>query len=373
MYNKKHIKYVRLIILAAFLLVITAVTYLHQLNGGGVSPSIHALCPYGGLESLYNIIFSGTYVQKIFLGTITLLGITILLSIIFRRSFCGYICPFGTLQELFSIIGRKIFNKRFVIPAKVDIPLRYIKYAVLVITILFAWKTAGLWVDPYDPWSAYGHISSGWQSLSSEYIIGLILLIVTVIGSMLYDRFFCKYLCPMGAVYGIFSKLSPSSIVRNKDKCINCNLCSKNCPVNIDVAHIDKVTSAECIGCQNCVLSCPKKDALSYKTTGKVVKPLTVIILVVVIFIGGLFISKSAGLFEVLPEKINSNAQLSVDEIKGYMTIKEVSIGTGIKIDDLYKKLEIPASVPESSKLKDVKNFVNGFEVEAAKTKLNEK
>lgn len=373
MNNKKHIKYLRLIILAAFLLVITAVTYLHQVNGGGESPSIHALCPYGGLESLYNVIFSGTYIQKIFLGTITLLAITILISIIFRRSFCGYICPFGTLQELFSKIGRKIFHKRFVLPSKVDKPLRYLKYVVLVITIIFAWKTAGLWVDPYDPWAAYGHISAGWQSLSSEYLIGLILLVVTIIGSMLYDRFFCKYLCPMGAVYGIFSKLSPSSIVRDKDKCINCNLCSKNCPVNIDVANIDKVTSAECIGCQSCVLTCPKKDALSYKTAGKFMKPLTVIILVVVIFIGGIFISKSSGLFDVLPEKITSSTQLNVDEIKGYMTIKDVSIGTGIKIEDLYKKLEIPASVTESTKLKDVKNFVDGFEVETAKEKLEER
>ncbi|MFL0245630.1 4Fe-4S binding protein [Candidatus Clostridium stratigraminis] len=131
-----------------------------------------------------------------------------------------YICLFGTLQELFSLIGSKIFHKRFVIPSKVDKPLRYIKYVALVITIIFAWKTAGLWADPYDPWAAYGHISAGWQSLSSEYLIGLILLAVTIIGSMLYDRFFCKYLCPMGAVYGIFSKLSPSRIVREKDKCI---------------------------------------------------------------------------------------------------------------------------------------------------------
>ncbi|GLC32488.1 4Fe-4S binding protein [Clostridium omnivorum] len=373
MNNNSFIKYIRWIILATFLILITIQTYLHQVLGGGTSPSIHALCPYGGLESLYTVIFSGTFIQKIFIGTMTLLILTLLLSFIFRRSFCGTICPFGALQEFFGLLGKKIFRKRFTIPNKIDKPLRYLKYIVLLLTIIFAWKTAGLWVDPYDPWAAYGHISAGFSSLTSEYLVSLILLIVVLIGSMLYDRFFCKYLCPMGAVYGIISNFSPSKITRNKDKCINCNLCSKSCPVNIDVAHLDKVTSSECLGCQICVLSCPKKDALEYKTLGKALKPITVIILVVVIFFGGLFISKSTGLFDVLPKPVTADTKLNVEEIKGYMSLKDVSTGTGIEIKELYKKLEIPDSVPADTKLKDVKNYVTGFEVETAKEKLEGK
>lgn len=367
---KKITKYIRWVLLALFLVLITVQSYLHQINGGGVSPSIHALCPYGGLESLYSIIFSGTFIQKIFLGTMTLLVLTLLLSIIFRRSFCGLICPFGALQEFFAIIGRKIFRKKFIIPAKIDKPLRYLKYVILLITIIFAWKTAGLWMDPYDPWAAYGHMTAGLSALTGEYLIASILMIVVIIGSMLYDRFFCKYLCPMGAVYGLLSKLSPSKVVRNKDACTNCKICSKNCPVNIDVAHCDSVTSAECLSCQTCVLSCPNKDALQYKTAGKAMKPLTVIIIVVVIFFGGLLAGKSVGLFEVLPAQVTSGSKLNAEEIKGYMTIKDVSTGTGIDIKEIYKKLEIPQSVPEDTKLKDVKNFVEGFEVETARESL---
>jgi len=373
MKNKKVTKFIRWVLLASFLILITIQAFLHQVNGGGVSPSIHALCPYGGLESLYSVIFSGTFVQKIFIGTMTLLAITLLLSIFFRRSFCGLICPFGALQEFFSLLGKKIFGKRFIISSKIDKPLRYLKYLVLIITIFFAWKTAGLWMDPYDPWAAYGHLTGELSSLTSEYLIALILLILVVIGSMLFDRFFCKYLCPMGAVYGIISKISPSRITRNKEKCVNCNLCSKNCPVNIDVANCDKVTSAECIGCQSCVLSCPKKDALEYKTLGKSMKPLTVIIIVIAIFFGGLLASKSVGLFNLLPKAITTGTKLSVEEIKGYMTLKDVSTGTGIEIKKLYEKLGIPDSVPADTKLKEVKNFVDGFEVEAAKEKLEGK
>jgi ferredoxin len=370
MNNKNFTKYIRWIILASFLLLITIEAYFHQIKRGGEAPSIHALCPYGGLEALYTIIFSGTFVQKIFIGTMTLLAITLLLSILFRRSFCGFICPFGALQEFFALIGKKIFRKRFILPIKIDKPLRYLKYVVLVITIAFAWKTAGLWMDPYDPWAAYGHISAGLESLTSEYLVAFTLLIMTMVGSMLYDRFFCKYLCPMGAVYGIISKISPSKIVRNKNVCVNCKICSKNCPVNINVAECDKVTSAECIGCQTCVLSCPKKDALEYKTLGKTLKPLTVVLLVISIFCGSLLISKSVGLFDVLPKAITTESQISIEEIKGYMTIKDVSIGTGIEIKDLYKKFGIPDSVPENTKLKEVQTFVPGFEVETAKEKL---
>lgn len=370
MKNNKYVKYLRWVLLGFFLVMVTREAYLHQLQGGGVAPSIHALCPYGGLETLYSLVFGGTFLQKIFSGTMILLGITLLLALIFRRSFCGLICPFGALQEFFGIMGEKIFGKRFIMPSRIDKPLRYLKYVVLVVTIYFAWKTAGLWMDSYDPWAAYGHISAGFTSLTTEYLIGTITLAIILVGSMFYNRFFCKYLCPMGAVYGVISKLSPSKIVRDKDLCINCNLCSKSCPMNIEVANLDKVNSKECISCQSCVLSCPKKGALEYKIGKNTLKTLTVIILVVGLFGSGVFISKTVGIFKVLPKQITAGTKINAEEIKGYMTIKEVSVGTKIELKEVYKKLGIPDSVSKDTKLKDVKKFVEGFEVDTAKEKL---
>jgi NAD-dependent dihydropyrimidine dehydrogenase PreA subunit len=370
MKNNNYIKYLRWVLLGFFLIAVTREAYLHQVQGGGVAPSIHALCPYGALETLYSLVFGGVFLQKIFSGTMILLGITLVLALVFRRGFCGLICPFGALQEFFGIIGKKIFHKRFIMPPTIDKPFRYLKYIVLIVTIYFAWKTAGLWMDPYDPWAAYGHIKAGFTSLTTEYLIGTITLVVILVGSMIYDRFFCKYLCPMGAVYGIISKISPSKIVRDKDVCINCNLCSKNCPMNIDVAKIDKVISAECISCQSCVLACPARGALEYKTGKNTLKTLTVIILVVGLFFTGVFISKTVGVFQVLPKQVTGESKINVEEIKGYMTIKEVSIGIQIELKEVYKKLGIPDSVPENTKLKDVKNFMEGFEVDTAKENL---
>ena len=370
MKNNKHIRYFRWVLLGLFLVMVTREAYLHQVQGGGVAPSIHALCPYGGLETLYSLVFGETFLQKIFSGTMILLGITLVLALVFRRSFCGLICPFGALQEFFAVVGKKIFGKKFIMPPKIDKILRYFKYVVLVVTIYFAWKTSGLWMDRYDPWAAYGHMKAGFTSLTTEYLIGTITLVIILVGSLLYDRFFCKYLCPTGAVYGIIAKISPSKVVRDKDICINCNLCSKSCPMNIDIAKADKVTSAECISCQGCVLSCPIKGALEYKTGKKTLKTLTVVILVIGLFFTGVLISKTIGIFKVLPKQITGESKISVEEIKGYMTIKQVSIGTKVELKEVYKKLEIPESVPENTKLKDVNNFVEGFNVVASKEKL---
>jgi polyferredoxin len=241
MQNNKLLKKLRYVLLAIFLIHSTVEAYLHQLLGGGKEPSIHALCPYGGLESLYSLIFGGTFIEKIFSGTLIILIITLLIALIFRRSFCGLICPFGALQEFFGLIGKKIFKKRLIIPEKIDKPLRYLKYIILILTLFFAWKTAGLWVNPYDPWAAYGHMSTGITSLIDEYLIGFIILIVILVGSLLYDRFFCKYLCPMGAFYGLISKLSPSKITRNEDTCINCGLCNKTVLLTLKYLSLKKL------------------------------------------------------------------------------------------------------------------------------------
>lgn len=368
--KNKLVKLIRYIISVIILGFVTIEAYLHIAVGGDKYASIHALCPYGALESLYTLIFNGNTIQKVFPGTFIILGLILIISIIFRRSFCGIICPFGTIQELSGLLGSKIFKKTFQIPKKIDKPLRYLKYLVLFTTLFYAWKTAGLWMSPYDPWAAYGHITEGLSSMIGEFLIGSILLLITIIGSMLYDRFFCKYLCPMGAFYGILSKLSIGKLTRNEDSCINCDLCNKNCPVNLKVSEMKIVKSAECINCQSCVLSCPKKDTLQYKVFGKNIKPLYVIILVVTIFFGGITIAKVVNIYNVTPAPITSSTVLTAEEIKGYMTIEQVSTSFKIDLSDLYKKLDLPTTIPKETKLKDVKNFVEGFEVEKVKENL---
>jgi polyferredoxin len=368
--NIKLVKYLRWGLLALFTILVTIAGYLHIANGGGKSPSIHALCPFGGLESLYQVFTTGSLISKIFAGTMILFGITIIIAIIFRRSFCGLICPFGAIQELFGKIGQKIFKRKFIVPSKIDKPLRYLKYIVLVVTVFYAWKTAGLWMSPYDPWSAYAHLPEGLASVWSESAFGLILLGITLIGSLLYDRFFCKYLCPMGALYGIIGKISPFKVVRNENACISCGKCNKVCPMNIDVQHAKEVKSAECINCQTCVLDCPKAGALESKEGKKAVKPIVVITLVMVMFFGSIFAFQATGLYKLLPEQVKAGESIAFDEIKGYMTIKEAAEATKTELKEFYKKFEIPENVPAETKMKEISKTVPGYEFDKFKESI---
>jgi polyferredoxin len=362
-------RYLRWAILAVITVVVTIQSYLHVVNGGGSSPSIHAICPFGGLESLYKLLAEGSFISKIFSGTFILFIITFVLALIFRRSFCGLICPFGAIQEFFAGLGRRVLKRRFIIPLSVDRPLRYLKYIVLLITVAYAWKTAGLWMAPYDPWSAYGHLSEGLESVWEESAIGLILLIVTIAGSFLYDRFFCKYLCPAGAFYGIVGKISPFRVVRDESKCINCRLCSRECPVNIDVQQLKEVKSPECLNCQTCVLACPKEGALVLKE-GKITLAAPIVIFtVVLLFFGPIFLTKELGTFQVIPAQPESGETITYAEVKGYMSIKEAADFTKTELKDFYVKFEIPANVPESTKMKEISNTVPEYDFDNIKIK----
>lgn len=368
----KTTKWIRFSVLMGLLIWITYESYMHQVLGGGKAASVHALCPYGVLESLYALIFTGGFIKKIYSGTVVLLILTMGIAIIFRRSFCGLLCPFGALQELFGTIRQKIFKKRFVVPEKIDKPLRYLKYIILLLTIGMAWYYGTLWMAPFDPYSAYSHITNITGAVVEEplAVIGFILLFITVIGSFIYDRFFCKYLCPVGAFYGILGKFSPTKIERDNNLCVHCKACDDACPVNIKVEKETKVTTMECINCNLCVAACPKKGALEVKTAKKAINPLVVLLIVITMFFGTIFIAQATGNFEVLNSSVKSGEIIQVEEIKGYYTIEDTAKATGLTLEEVYNKLEIPRSVSKETKMKDISKEVPSFDFDSAKEKV---
>lgn len=364
------VKYLRWVLLVLFVVLISLAAYLHQVLGGAKAPSIHALCPFGGLESLYQVFTTGSFISKIFSGTMTLFVITLIIAILFRRSFCGLICPFGAIQEFFAKIGQKIFKRRIVMPDGIDKPLRYFKYVVLVVTVFYAWKTEGLWMAPYDPWSAYGHLSGGLASVWKESPIGLIVLFITVLGSLIYDRFFCKYLCPMGALYGIIGKFSPFKIIRNETTCVNCGKCSKGCPMNIDVRISTQVTTAECINCQTCVLNCPKPGAIDSVEGNVIIRPFPSIVLVMALFFGSLFAAQADGLYQLTPAQLKTGEFLKYEQVKGYMSIKEAAESTGTDLQEFYTMFRIPETVSPETKMKEISQAAADYDFDAVKESL---
>ena len=258
---RRTARIVRWSILAAVLALVTVLGILHQKLGVNKPVGVDALCPFGGLETLFSLLAGGGLIKQVAASSVALLVAAVVTALIFRRAFCGRICPLGYLQELFGGIGRKLFKRRLEMPAALDRPARYLKYVVLVAILVLTWNAGELVIRSYDPWVAYNHLTSA--ELLTENGIGLAVLVVALVGSLLYDRFFCTYACPMGAFLGLISRVSIFKVRRNAETCIDCKMCDKACAVNITVSEVDTVTSPECIDCGECVAACPVKDTLA--------------------------------------------------------------------------------------------------------------
>ena len=225
----RRIRRLRMLLLVLVLAFSTTIGLLHQVLKFGRAPvGVDALCPFGAIESAYTLIAAGRLIQRIEISSFVLMAAVLVTAILFRRAFCGYICPLGALQELFARLGRRLFKRRFTMPALIDRPARGLKYGVLLVTVVFSARTSELVIRPYDPWAAYHHIFSG--ELLLEFFWGTVILGLTLIGAVFFDRVFCKYLCPMGAFLALLSPLSWMKIRRNPHTCIGCRMCVMACP-----------------------------------------------------------------------------------------------------------------------------------------------
>lgn len=376
-WNKTQV--IRLIVQLFFLGIVTFAAVRHQMLGGGPKgvPPIDGICPFGGLEAIYKFLTSGQFIEKLDWSDFALLGGVVTLAIFLGRYFCGWICALGTMQELFGKLGFLIFKKKFIIPSKIDGVMRYLKYGVLVWALYFTWKTGTLFIRPYDPFAAYAHIPAGWSELWGTFAVGLIILIVSLVASMFVDRFFCKYACPLGAFLGILSKVSLFKIKREDNTCTHCNICNKSCPVNLDIAGKEKIDSAECIGCLECVISCPTgKETLKTTILGKKINPIVVAILGVVIYLGIVAVANITGYWhseKSLEEIATTGGTLNPENIKGYMTLKDISETYKIDLERLYHKLGITMEqVPPETMVKKIGEKLGKSESEFEVDKVRE-
>ena len=215
-------------------------------------------------RSIYQTIINGNW--DIFSLTSSLLTIlvTIPLTMVLGRFFCGFFCSFGSMGDFIWFISRKTVKPKFRVPENVDAVLKYGKYLVLLFLVIFAWTLQLPLLDSsVSPWTVFGLYASigNWPSITTWFSIGGALLIAIMIGSFFIERFFCRYLCPLGGIYAIVSKIRFFHIKKNREKCGNCKLCTVKCSMGIPLYQVDKVTSGECINCFNCVAWCPKKNA----------------------------------------------------------------------------------------------------------------
>ncbi|MFZ5944140.1 MAG: 4Fe-4S binding protein [Bacillota bacterium] len=231
------------------------------------SASLHGLCPFGGVVSIYQFATVGTFVQKIHQSAFILMIIVFLLAVLFGPVFCSWICPLGSVQEWFGKIGRRIFGKKYnnFMPQKIDNYLRHTRYLILVWVLYAIGSTGKLLFQEYDPYFALFNFWTSEVAVTALVILGL-----TIGFSLFVERPWCKYVCPYGAVLGITNLFRVFKIRREASTCINCNSCNRTCPMNITVAQKEVVRNHQCISCMRCTSheSCPIVDTVELTAKG---------------------------------------------------------------------------------------------------------
>jgi polyferredoxin len=186
------------------------------------------------------------------------------MSFLFRKAFCSWLCPVGTISEYLWRAGQKLFRRTFHLPRWLDVGLRGLKYLLLG---FFVWAVTSMAMDELAAFmnSPYGVIADVKMLNFFRHMgeTGAIVLGVLVVASLFIQNFWCRYLCPYGALLGITSLASPTRIRRNVETCIDCAKCAKACPAALPVDKLVTIKSAECTGCLECVAVCPAKDTLS--------------------------------------------------------------------------------------------------------------
>ncbi|HKK65497.1 MAG TPA: 4Fe-4S binding protein [Clostridia bacterium] len=264
---RKKVARIRTAVQILFFVIIAFIAVNHTLTetGGGIpivsKASLHAVCPVGGLVSIYQFAAVGEFVKQTHASSFILMIIVFSLTIVVGPAFCGWICPFGSFQEWIAIIGRQIFGKRYntMLPAKLDSLLRYLRYAVAGWVLYVTARSATLIFADYDPYFALFNFWSGEVALTAFIALALVVVL-----SLFIERPFCKYACPYGAVLGLFNLFRFFGIRRNAATCIDCTLCDKSCPMNIKVSTAGRVVNHQCISCLKCTSeqACPVVDTV---------------------------------------------------------------------------------------------------------------
>lgn len=218
--------------------------------------------PIAGMMNLKYFLVT-RHVPELHPAAMFLLITFVAMAFLFRKAFCSWLCPVGTVSEYLWRVGRKVFGRNFRLPRGVDVPLRGLKYLLLgffvwAVSSMSATAIAGFMQSPYGM-VADVKMLNFFRFLGES---GLIVLGVLVLASVLVQNFWCRYLCPYGGLLGLTSMFSPMRIRRNLATCIDCSKCAKACPSALAVDKLVKITSAECTGCLECVAVCPAEGAL---------------------------------------------------------------------------------------------------------------
>ncbi|RDU24040.1 FMN-binding protein [Anaerosacchariphilus polymeriproducens] len=257
---------------------------------------------FAGIKEIYIGILNQTFHLRnslpILIEAISIFPITILMG----RFFCGWMCAFGSYGDFIYFISQKVFHIKFKISEKADAKLKYFKYAVLVFTIIAIWTFDIKVFDSINPNNVFGTLADFHGILNIQYVfkellVGFVIFFLITVGSLFVERFYCRYFCPLGAVFVLISSFRFFKIKKTRDNCGSCTLCTKSCKMGIPMYKHDKISSGECIQCNKCISACPRsntklsvRDHKSPLWLFGILVPITITIL----YVGGLIVTNKS-------------------------------------------------------------------------------
>lgn len=231
-------------------------------------PSVEGFLPLSALVGLKRLVLTGNY-DMIHPAGLTIFIAALVIALLLRKGFCGWICPVGFASNLAEDLAGKMKLLRRP-PAWLDYPLLSVKYLLLAFfSYLIIWQMDLQQIEAFH-YSEYNLVVDAKMLLFFLQPSGLAagIMIGILLFSFVLKNFWCRYLCPYGALLGLVALISPAKIKRDQAACIDCRLCEKTCPGSIRIADKQKIISPECVGCMECAAVCPQKDCLTLTAPG---------------------------------------------------------------------------------------------------------
>lgn len=270
------------------------ITYRLYISGviGFKVTGIGALNPFAGYDTMFQWATQSFYRPNFKSFALILAAVMLLMPLISGRFFCGWICPFGTFQDYFSHLGKKILKAREPINSSLNRScirrLEFIKYGVLAAIILSKGIYGKSFLTSWDPWTAFANLPVFFEALGA-IPIAFIILFITAAGAVFADRFFCRFLCPLGALQGLVSLIGLGKIGPLKG-CKKCGNCHNTCPVGINLSGGESSFSPECINCLKCVeFECQGEHKYQLYFGNRIFYPLTYLMISLFVFGGLIF------------------------------------------------------------------------------------
>ncbi len=246
--------------------------YLQSVSGAPLTahrpPAVEAFLPISALMSLKYWILTGNY-DRIHPAGLTILLAALVSAFLARKVLCSWVCPIGGISRALEWAGRKTLWKRrkaeVLLPLWADRALTAPKYLLLLFFLYaVAWTMDGAAIETFQR-GTYNRAADAKMLLfftemgaSTAIVLGVLVLL-----SIVVKNFWCRSLCPYGALLGLVSWCSPQRVVRDRESCIDCRACTRACPVEIRVHEKPSVWTPECTGCMSCVSSCPVANCLT--------------------------------------------------------------------------------------------------------------